>query len=131
MSHVHVFSCIRPLHSLYSCILNFFGIFLSVSFFPLHSLVYVSASWHLNVSLLRLGTLFVPGHLLFLIPPPLLFGTVMSSPERTSRRTFLDELFIRNAESFCWTSPTLTYPLSFTVGVGSHCVTSWSHVHPC
>ena len=44
---------------------------------------------------------------------------------------FLDEAFIRNAKSFCQTSPTLTYPLSFTIGIGSHCVTSRSLVHPC
>ena len=112
--------------------LNCFGTFLSVSFFPPLSLVYVSASWHQNVSLLRLGTLFVLGHLLLLlIPPSLLFGFVMSKPKRTFRRTFLDEVFIRNAKSFCQTSPTLTYPLSFTVEVGSHCVTSRSPIHPC
>ena len=29
------------------------------------------------------------------------------------------------------TSPTLTYPLSFTIVVGSHCVMSRSLVHPC
>ena len=40
--------------------------------------------------------------------------------EKTSRRTFLDEVFIQNAESFWQTSPTLTFPLSFTVGDGSY-----------
>ena len=55
----------------------------------------------------------------------------MRMPERTSRRTFLDEVFIRNAESFWRTSPTLTFPLSFTVRDRSHCVTSWSLVQPC
>ena len=34
-------------------------------------------------------------------------------------------------QSFYHTSPTLTYPLSFTIGVGSHCVTFWSFVHSC
>ena len=43
----------------------------------------------------------------------------------------LDEAFIQNTKSFYQTSPTLTYPLSFTVGVGSHCVTSRSLVHLC
>ena len=42
-------------------------------------------------------------------------------PLRHSRRTSLDEAFIRNAKSFCQTLPTLTFPLSFTVGDGSHC----------
>ena len=48
-----------------------------------------------------------------------------------SLRNFLDEAFIRNTKSFCRTSPTLTYPLSFTVGVGSHYVTSRSLVYSC
>ena len=61
----------------------------------------------------------------------LLFGSMMRMPERTSQRTFLNKVFIQNAESFWWTSLTLTYPMSFIVGVGSHCVTSRSHVHPC
>ena len=56
----------------------------------------------------------------------LISGSVMRMPERTSRRTFLDEVFIWNAKSFWWTLPTLTFPMSFTVRVGSHCVTSWS-----
>ena len=113
--------------------LNCFRTFLSVSFFLPHFLVYVSASWHQNVSLLYPGNLLVPRHLLLLllIPPPFLFNSVMSKPERTSRITFLDEVFIRNAKSFCRTSPTLTYPLSFTVVVGSQCVISQSLVHTC
>ena len=39
--------------------------------------------------------------------------------------------FLENAESFWWISLTLTYSMSFTVRVGSHCVTSRSHVLPC
>ena len=50
---------------------------------------------------------------------------------RTFWRTSLDEAFIRNAKSFCRISPTLTYPLSSTIGGGSHCVTFWSLVHLC
>ena len=112
--------------------LNCFGTFLSVSFSPPHSPIYVSASWHQNISLLCPRTLFVPGHLfLLLILLPHMFGFVMKMPKRTSLRTSLDEAFIRNTKSFYWTSPTLTYPLSFTVGVGSHCVTSQSLVHLC
>ena len=117
--------------NLFLYIWTVFGTFLSVSFFSPYSLVYISMSWHRNVSLLRLETLFVPGHLFLLIPPPPLFGSMMSKPERTSRRTSLDKAFIRNVKSFCWTSPTLTYPLSFTVEVESQCVTSRSPVHPC
>ena len=44
---------------------------------------------------------------------------------------FLDEVFIRNAESFWRTSSTLTFPLSFIVKDGSHCVMSRSLVHLC
>ena len=55
----------------------------------------------------------------------------MRMPERTFQRTFLNKVFIRNAESFWQTSLTLTFPLSFIVGVGNHYVTSRSHVLPC
>ena len=44
-------------------------------------------------------------------------------PTKHSWRTFLDEVFIQNAKSYWRTSPTLTFPLSFTIGNGSHCVT--------
>ena len=76
-------------------------------------------------------TFFDSGHLLLLILLPHMFDSMMIKPDRTFRRTFLDELFIRNTKSFCRTSPTLTYPLSFTVVVGSHYVMSRSLVHPC
>ena len=76
-------------------------------------------------------TLFVPGHPLLLILFPHMFGSVMIKPDRTFRRNFLVKAFIRNAKSFCWTSPTLTYPLSFTVRVRNHCVKSRSLIHPC
>ena len=46
-------------------------------------------------------------------------------------RTSLDEAFIWNTKSFCWTLPTPTFPLSFTVGDGSHYVTSQSPVLSC
>ena len=64
-------------------------------------------------------------------PSHVQFCDVMRRPNRTSLITFLNEAFIRNAKSFCRTSLTLTYPLSFTVGVRSHCVMSWSLVHLC
>ena len=54
--------------------------------------------------------------------PLSLFGFVTMMLTRHSRRTFLDEVFIRNAKSFWRTLPTLNFPLSFTVGNGSHCV---------
>ena len=91
---------------------------LSLSFFQ-------SASWHLSINPLHPKILFIPGHLL-LILPLLIFGSTMRKPVRTSQRTFLDEAFMRNAKSFYWISSILTFPLSSTVGVGSHCVVSQS-----
>src|SRR6266702_1027940 len=111
MSHVHAF----PMHT-YS-IFNILAIFamcwdffdcLSLSLSFLFTLV---VSMTPKRSQLCPGTLFLPGHRIHLILLPLLFGFVMRMPERTSRRTFLDKVFIRNAESFWWTSPTLTYPM--------------------
>ena len=87
--------------------------------------------WHPNASLLCPRTLFVPRHPLLLILHPLTFDSVMRRPNWTSLRTFLDKGFIQNAKSFCRTSPTLTFPLSSTVGNGSHCVTSRSPIHLC
>ena len=106
--------------------------FLIVSLsFPLSSVCVSLCLWHPNASLLDLGFLFISGHPFRLILLLHLFGSVMRMPERPFRRTFLDEAFILNAKPFWRTSPTLTYPLSFTVGVESHCVPSWSYVHPC
>ena len=132
MSHAYAFSCIRTLHSVYFYIFELLGAFLIVSFFPLSLLFTLVHQWHQNVSPLRPKTLCILGPTLhLLILPLLLFSSVMKMPKRTSRRTFLDEVFIRNAESFWQISPTLTYSMSFTVRVGSHCVTSWSNVVPC
>ena len=103
----------------------FFSLSPSLSFFQL------VASWHLNKSPFHPRTLFVLRHLLLLLILPLpLFSSMMTKPERTFRRTFLDEIFIWNAKPFCQISLTLTYPLSSTIGVGSHSVTSWSLVPP-
>ena len=125
-------SCIRTLISIYLLYLNCFGTFLIVSLsLPLSSVCDSLCLWHPNASLLHPETLFIPGHPLRLILLLHLFGSVMRMLGRPSRRTFLDEAFILNTKSSWRTSPILTYPLSFIVGVGSHCVTSRSHVHPC
>ena len=82
---------------------------------------------------LRPGTLFVPRHLLLLPPLILLhltFDSMMIKPIRTFRRTSHDEAFIQNAKSFYRTFPILTFPLSSTVGVGSHFVASRSLIPP-
>ena len=60
----------------------------------------------------------------------LTFGFVIRRPVQTSQRTFLDKAFIRNAKSSYWIFPILTFPLSSTVGVGSHFMASWSLVPP-
>ena len=130
--HAYAFSCIRTLHYVYFYIFELLGAFLIVSFFPLSLLFTLVHQWHQNVSPLCPKTLCILGPTLhLLILPLLLFGSVMRMPERISRRTFLDEVFIRNAKSFWQTLPTLTCPMSFTVGVRSHCVTSQSHVLLC
>ena len=123
--------CICTLFSIYLLYLNCFGTFLIVSFFSLSLLFILIVSMApkrksaLSWNPLHSGSSF------FFILLLLIFGFVMRMPERTSRRTFFDEVFIQNTESFWRTSPTLTYPMSFIVGVGSHCVTSWSPVLLC
>ena len=95
------------------------------------SFFHLVASWNLNENLFRPRILFVLWHpLLPLIPLLLLFDSVMRRPVRTSWRTSLDEAFIQNAKSSYQIFPILTYPLSSTVGVGSHCLASRSRALP-
>ena len=128
--HMHMhFSCIHmfiPLFFWYWSVLVLFCLFLSLSFF------WLVALWHLNENPLRPRTLFVLG-LLLLLPLTLFHLTsssVMIKLVRTFQRTSHDEAFIQNAKSFYWIFPILTFPLSSTVRVGSHCVTSQSLVPP-
>ena len=123
-THCHAYIPSVSYILIYYCVSTFFILSLS-----LHSCVSMLL-WHLNANLLYPRTFCILGHLLPLTPHLLLFGFVMRMPERTSRRTFVNEAFIRNATSFYQTFPILTYPLSFTVGVGSHFVTSRSLVPP-
>ena len=124
------FSCIRTFIYLYSnidpCWCFFACSFLS-SFLSLIDL------WHLNKNLLCLEILFVLGHLL-LLPSLILLhltsGSVMIKPVKTFQRIFLDAAFIRNDKSSFRIFPILTFPLSSTVGVGSHCMASRSLVLP-
>ena len=117
------FSCIHTFIFLYFDI-ELFGAFL---FFPLSlSLVVL---WHLSENLLRPGTLFVPRHLL-LIPLHLMSSSGMIKPVRTFWRTFPDKAFIWNAKSSYQIFPILTFPLSSTVGVRSHCMASQSLALP-
>ena len=94
------------------------------------SLSLIVCAWHPSTNLLHLETLFVLGHLLLLILILLTFDSVIRRPVRTSRRTFLDVVFIWNARSFFLTSSILIYPLSFTIRVGNPFVISWSIVLP-
>ena len=121
MSHVHAFfmhTYLQVLILLYIVLLVLFcmSLFLPLSFF------WLVASWHLNENPLRPRTLFVLGHLLPLTLLHLTFGSVMRRLLRISLRTFLDKAFIRNAKSSYQIFLILTYPLSSTVGVRSHCV---------
>lgn len=102
--------------------------FLYVSFFL--SFNRLVALWHLNENPFRPKTLFVLGHLLLLTQLLLTYGSMMIKPVKTFWRTSHDEAFILNAKLFYWTFPILTFPLSSTVGVRSHCVASWSLVPP-
>ena len=125
----HAFSCIRTFKFLYLYIYiyiyNLVDAFLIVSLslsLPLSLFLASVASWHPNANPFHPRTLFILGHLLPLTPLHLTFGSMMRRLIRTSRRTFLDEAFIRNAKSSYQNFPILTYPLSSTVGVGSHYV---------
>ena len=92
------------------------GTFLFVSL----SLSRIVCAWHPSANPLRLGTLFILGHLP-LILLLFMFGSMMKRPVRTFRRTFPNVAFIRNAASFYQTFLILLYPLSFTVGDKNLC----------
>ena len=127
MSHVHEFSCIHTFISLYSYILMSLVIF-CVSLFLPFSFFRLVASWHLNENPLYPRTLFVLGHVLLLTLHLHTYGSMMIKPGKTFWRTFVNEAFIWNAQSSYQIFLTLTYPLSLTVGVGGHFMTSWSLV---
>ena len=107
------------------CVGAFLLFFFSLSFFRLVAL------WHQNENLLHPKTLFILGHLLhlpLLILLHLMFCFMMIKLERTFQRTFHDVAFIQNAKSFYQTIPILTFPLSSTIRIRSHCVASRSLV---
>ena len=121
MSHVHAYIPSFFYILIYWCVWCFST---CLSFFRL------VASWHLNENPLHPKSLFVLGYLLLLTLHLLMYSSVMIKPKRTFRGTFVGEAFIRNAKSSYWIFLILTYPLSFTVGVGGHYVTSRSLVPP-
>ena len=125
MSHVHAFF-MHTYHSFLSFdIIVDWYFFASLSLSLSLSLFLIVCAWHPSTNPLRLETLFIAGHLLLLILLLLTFDSVIRRTVRTSRRTFLDMVFIRNARSFFLTSSILIYPLSFTVRVGNPFVISW------
>ena len=132
MSNVHAFPCICSFYLLYLDIVLLLGTFFMVFFsLSLSSICISLLLWHPNANLLCAGTLFIPGYPLLLILHIFLFGSVIRRQNRTSLRTFPDKAFNLNSKSSCRTSPILTFPLSSTVGNGSHCVMSRSPIHPC
>ena len=60
----------------------------------------------------------------------LTFGSVMRKPIRTSRRTFHNAAFIWNVKSSSQIFLILTFPLSSTIEVESHCMAFQSLVLP-
>ena len=131
MSHVHAFSMHMYFFSHILTIMNCFGTFLIASF-------------SLPIFLFTLVVSMAPKHKSTPARNPLRSGASSSSDSapfslrfrdddahKAFSENFLDEVFIRNAKLFWRTSLTLTFPLSFTVGNGSHCVTSWSLVLSC
>ena len=98
------------------CLVIFYvSLFLPLSFFRL------VVSCHLNENPLRPRILFVLGYILFLTLHLFMYGSLMIKLERTFRRTFVDEVFIRNAKLSYHIFPILTYLLSFTVRWESLC----------
>ena len=131
MSHVHAF----PMHTyslfnilvIFELVETFLIVFLSLLLFLFTLVVSIApkrkstSAWNPLYSGASLSSNSAPS----------LFSSVMMMPTRHSWRTFLDEVFIWNAKSFWWTSPTLTFPLSFIIKNRSHCVTSRSLVFSC
>ena len=133
MSHVHAFSCIRTFLFLPFDIKTAWYFFDFLPFFLSFSPFYVSCIMapkrksissqnplHSGASSSSSPFDPTPSHVWF----------VMRRPNQTSLRTFHDAAFIRNAKSFCQIFLTLTYPLSSTVGVGSHYVAPQSCALP-
>ena len=130
MSHVHAFSCIRTFISLYFYILLLLVLFwLSLSISLSLSLVLVCSMAPKLKSTLSQNPLH-SGASSSSDPTPFHVWFRDDKAQKDFLQNFWDEAFIQNTTSFCQTFPTLTYPLSFTVGIGSHFVTSRSLLPP-
>ena len=122
-----IFSCIPFFYLFYiKCVGNFLFVPLSLSLF-------LSVSCSMAPKRKSTPSRNPLRHLLLLplliLPLPML-GSVIIKPIRTFWRTFHYAAFIRNAKSFYQILPILTFPLSSTIGVGSHYVASRSLVLP-
>ena len=106
------------------CVGAFLRVSFSLFFFRLVALL------HLNKNPFYPKTLFILGHLLLLTQLFLTYGSVMIKLVKTFWRTSHDEAFILSAKLLYRTFPILTFPLSSTVKVRSHCVASRSLVPP-
>ena len=135
MPHAHAFF-MHKYHFFFSILLILiYAWYFSASFFLSFSLsLFLSLFIRLVCSMAPkksksnpFGTFFISRHLL-LIQPPLTFGFVMRKLVRTSRRTFLDEAFIRNVRSSYRIFPILSFPLSSIAEVGSPFMASRSLV---
>ena len=123
------FPCIHTLFSIYLLYLNCLELFwLSFLSLPLFLFTFVVSMTSKCKSTPARNPLHSGASSSSDFAPLSLFGSVMMMPTRHSQRTFLDEVFIQNTKSYWRTLPTLTFPLSFTIGNGSHCVTSQSLV---
>ena len=125
------------LHFFIFLYIDVFGAFLHVSLSPSLFLLVsciMAPKWKSTPSQnpLRSGASSSSDH----TPPHVQFCDDTGHPlsERTFWRTFVDKAFIQNAKSSYRNFLILTYPLSFTIGVGGHFVTSrtlvplWSYM---
>ena len=132
MSHVHAFSLHMYVFSHIPIIVNCFGTFLIVFFSLLLLLVTLVVSMAPKRKFTPARNSLHSGAFSSSNHAPLSFSIfVMMMPTRHLWKTFLNEAFIRNAESSWVILLTPTFPLSFTVGKGSLFVTSPSLVLSC
>ena len=125
------FLCIRTLFSIYLWYLNCLGLFwlsfLSLLLFLLTLVVSMAPKRKSTPA----QNPFHSGASSSSISAPFSLRFHDDDAHKAFSENFLDDVFIRNAKSYWRTSPTLTFPLSFTVGNGSHYVTSQSLVLSC
>ena len=123
MSHVHAFF----MHTLYLFFSGSWCVLLSLSLSRIDSTMSSKACKSTPAQ----NPLHGSGHPHLILLFPFIFGSVMRRPRWTSLRTSKTVVFIRNARSFCRTSPTLLYPKSFGLGDRSPSVGNPRDVWSC